>query len=156
MSTARIEKISENPTLNLFWRTVQACNIDMDTALGMLEEIGERNNFDVQHLTDASDIYGKGIVPLSDNDKIFIQQLAVERKLKEFARYTNLSTKTLRRILLKGYAIQETYTRFENAKRMWWKKIDNKQREEIIERRGIGMVKRKRDIMAQKGYQMVI
>ncbi len=148
-----VRSVYSNRTLELFWKTMEACGIDTNAALTILEEIGNKNNFDVQHLVNED--LGN-VIPISDDDRIFIEHLKLNKQMRKFKRVTGLTDKTLRKMIKRGYAPVTTYERFVEAKRVWeqWlDKIEMKNRKQKIITRSM---QKKRKMMEQDGYRMII
>ncbi len=102
-----------NTTLSLFWKTVEACNIDIETALDMLREIEERKGVKIYDLQEIDDV---NYIELSDDDIVFITFLKHNKLTRQFSRITGFSDRILRRIARQGYATVYTYNKLQQAK----------------------------------------
>lgn len=106
-----------NATLHQFWKVMEACGIDTETALDMLKEIEEKR--ERVRVYDLPEINDKDYIALSDDDIVFIAFLKHNKLTKQFARVTGFSDRILRRITRKGYATVYTYEKLQMAKRKW-------------------------------------
>ena len=106
-------QIRKNRTLDLYWRTMQACGIPEYEADRKLQEIEEKNGFSIENFGLRSS------VQLSKEEIEFLAKLKKKRLIAKFAKYLGMSDDSILRAIKRGIASDEFYSNFLQAKKRW-------------------------------------
>ena len=110
-----------NKTLYLFWKTIEACDIGLEEAENILQEIEERHGVRVvdlekDYIVDKKKEMDRE-VKLSEEEIRFLEQFKGNRnvKRKDYKETIGISLATLYKALKTGKMTRRTYERFTEA-----------------------------------------
>ena len=108
--------LTENKTLDLFWRTVEACGVPEDEAIKIIEEIEKKHGVSIGALEKPHDCRRSNIVQLSNGDLRFIEYLKENQLFRVFCREYGISRTTLQKAFKRKRMSLPVYGEFTRAK----------------------------------------
>ena len=108
--------LTGNRTLDLFWRTVEACGIPEEEANEIIKNIEKKHGVSIGALEKSHDYRRSNLVYLSREEIEFIEYLKENRLLRGFCRKNNIEKSTLIKAVQRGRMSVEAYEKFKQAK----------------------------------------
>ncbi len=108
--------LTGNRTLDLFWRTVEACGIPEKEANEIIRNIERKHGVSIGALEKSHDYRRSNLVYLSREEIEFVEYLKENRLLREFCRENKIEKSTLIKAVQRGRMSIEVYEKFKQAK----------------------------------------
>lgn len=108
--------LAGNRTLDLFWRTVEACGIPEEEADRIIRDIERKHGVSIGILEKSHDYRRSNIVMLSDDDLKFIEYLKESQLLRSFCEENNMNRSTLQKAFKRKKMSLWVYSKFARAK----------------------------------------
>ena len=108
--------LAENKTLDLFWRTVEACGIPEEEADKIIRDIERKHGVSIGVLEKPHDCRRSNIAQLSNDDLRFIERLKKSQMFRVFCREYGISRTTLQKAFKRKRMSLPVYGEFTRAK----------------------------------------
>ena len=108
--------LTGNKTLDLFWRTVEACGLPENEAIKIIEEIEKKHGVSIGALPKSHD-YSRHVVQLSREDYEFVHWLSRNRLFEHFCERIGVDRSTIRKACQRGNMSRQVYEKFKKGKR---------------------------------------
>ncbi len=105
-----------NRTLDLFWRTVEACGIPEEEADKIIRDIERKHGVSIGILEKSHDYRLSNVVQLSNDDLKFIEHLKESQLFRDFCREYSINRSTLHKAFERKKVSLWVYSKFARAK----------------------------------------
>lgn len=115
---------SANKTLDLFWRTVEACGIPLEEADKIIHSIEKKHGVSIGSLPKSHSYKRYNVTNLKKEDIEFINHIKGSKLIREFCRRYGINRSTLLKAVKRGNMSMLIYDKFTQAKEEFSKSIE--------------------------------